>query len=1721
MKTITSNFSGRSKVLKPGWADECLTKIAKRVLWSLCCLCAFVPGYAQVTSVGPQSPTSNTSTGVNNPANGYSSNNQYAVFDASGDLVNYANFNLAIPAGASVTGIEVILEGNRSNDRDLQVSLSANGGSSFTTAELVPDFSGSDATRTVGGKFFDWGRTWLSSDFSNANFRVQCRVPSAATGSLNLDHVQVRVYYAGGMSVFSSSGSFAVPAGVASIGVDAWGAGGGGSSGSNPAGGGGGGAYTSGVFTGILPSSTLTVAVGAGGNPGSNGGFSRVSLGANNVTANGGNSGSGRTGGSGGSASAVSGLVTVSFAGGSGGNARSSSFGGSNEAGGGGGGSAFTSSVGLNGANGGSDDDNNPAGGLGTGNGGRGATADGTPNAQPGIVPGGGGGGRGEGSSNSQAGADGRVILTYNCPSYGITATSASASVCSSNGTAIVTLSGNAGDLPVGSYTVTYNRSSPSATGLTSAMQVTTAGTGTINLTGLTTVGNAVITITKIASGDCSTDITTGNVSNTIVVTAAPSVSAGNSLSMCASESNINVTAGATASSYSSITWSSSGTGTFINENSLTQAVYSPSVADFAAGSVTITLTANGIAPCGNVSSAKTLTFSQVPTASAGGMQTICQNQTATVSGASASNGTITWTENGAGSITSGGNTLSPVYTPAPADAGTTVTLTMTVSNSPCLSATATYAVQVLAAPSVNAGGDLTTCANSGAINITVQATASNTDGIQWTTSGSGTIDNPTSLTEATYTPSVADIAAGTVTLTLTGNGFGSCASVVSTKTLTINEILTVSSATVCNGSSGQLVATSACRLNAPQSTSSFAGSGSTSGSGTAWTGTGNISASDNSRATATRNDSGTSQEFQASGFGFNIPAQAVILGIEARIEKSRSGLAIGNVQDNAVRLLKGGQVQAANKAISGNWPGSDQISIYGSASDTWGSGWTASDINNAGFGVSIIANFSVTFGGVTANIDAISIQVTYALPGDVRWYTVASGGAPIAVGTSFNPVGVPGSGINDTLTAGTTTYYAECSNVEGCRTPATFTILPLTEVAFTSLEASYCADELPVVISANQSTGTFAGEGLTDNGDGTATVSTWTGSQQISFTHVDENGCSVTVTGNLTVIPLVQYFADADADGFGDAATSVWACSLPEGYVPNSTDCDDTNDMMNAMHSFFVDADGDGAGAGSIVQVCAVDSSTPPAGYSMTDSDCDDSDATKSAMYMFYVDADGDEVGAGEPVSVCAVDGNTPPFGYSMINTDCDDADFASQETFAFYVDGDNDGYGAGAVQMLCAPDAMTPPPGFSPFNTDCNDSNAAVSPGLAEIGYNLIDDDCDGIVDEGFPAKSSVLLPQFCNLTLHSMDQPLLSTLVGGAQGYRWKVTTMSGPNAGQVQFIDTALRTMRITQLQNYAFNTVYHVEVAVYYTGYLQPYTSTTCTITTPTPVAQLGVCNATLFNMSDYAYANLIPFATGYRFRVTDPLNPANVEIVDHALRSFRMTSVTSFDVKYNKTYNVEVAIRNTTGEYLPFGPACSITTPAFPTVALIESQCDNGMGDAYDVPSVQTQIFAASYPGVLKYAFRLTGPGLPAEGAEVIKNLRVFTLADFASSNLIPGAVYNVNVRLIFNGDEPAGPYGKTCSIRTPGVSRLMQREFSAVLYPNPFVESFNLQVDSPSNASVGIEVFDMVGRLMSKIQLDPTKQKQMTLGADYPSGVYQIVVRQGDEIKTLRVVKR
>ncbi|MEK7531142.1 MAG: immunoglobulin-like domain-containing protein [Patescibacteria group bacterium] len=139
------------------------------------------------------SATSDTDNDVGDDAEAFSSNNLSTDLDDDNDDIDYLNFNVSIPTGATVDGIEVAFEGSRETSRTLRASLSWNNGANFTSTQTL-SFSTIEQTLTLGGSTDTWGRTWTAGELANANFRLRL-LTGTESGDINLDQVQVKVYY--------------------------------------------------------------------------------------------------------------------------------------------------------------------------------------------------------------------------------------------------------------------------------------------------------------------------------------------------------------------------------------------------------------------------------------------------------------------------------------------------------------------------------------------------------------------------------------------------------------------------------------------------------------------------------------------------------------------------------------------------------------------------------------------------------------------------------------------------------------------------------------------------------------------------------------------------------------------------------------------------------------------------------------------------------------------------------------------------------------------------------------------------------------------------------------------------------------------------------------------------------------------------------------------------------------------------------------------------------------------------------------------------------------------------------------------------------------------------------------------------------------------------------------------------------------------------------------
>jgi len=376
-------------------------------------------------------------------------------------------------------------------------------------------------------------------------------------------------------------------------------------------------------------------------------------------------------------------------------------------------------------------------------------------------------------------------------------------------------------------------------------------------------IAGGLVSLTLTASGICPSASDLMN----LTIDPLPTANAGTDATIC--ESTTHTLSGSMGGGASSITWTTSGTGTFDNA-SLLAATYTPSGADASAGTVTLTITTDDpFGPCTAASDLMVLTIDQVPTtAAAGADQSLCNVTTATLAGNTPVIGTAVWTvisgtavvttisdpTSGVTGLTIGGSSTfrwttsngvcvssiddviitsdaSPtianagpdqslcnvntttlagntpavgignwtvisgtgtITTPSSPTSGVTgmiintvVTLTWTISNGVCPSSIDTLVITVYPAATTNAGADATICAgDTYTLAGTIGGGASTS---AWTTSGTGTFDDPT-LLAATYTPSAADTTSGSVTLTLTTDDpAGPCTAASDFMVVTIN----------------------------------------------------------------------------------------------------------------------------------------------------------------------------------------------------------------------------------------------------------------------------------------------------------------------------------------------------------------------------------------------------------------------------------------------------------------------------------------------------------------------------------------------------------------------------------------------------------------------------------------------------------------------------------------------------------------------------------------------------------------------------------------------------------------------------------------------------------------------------------------------------------------------------------------------------------------------
>ncbi len=390
-------------------------------------------------------------------------------------------------------------------------------------------------------------------------------------------------------------------------------------------------------------------------------------------------------------------------------------------------------------------------------------------------------------------------------------------------------------------------------------------------------------------------------------------------------------------------------------------------------------------------------------------------------------------------------------------------------------------------------------------------------------------------------------------------------------------------------------------------------------------------------------------------------------------------------------------------------------------------------------------------------------------------------------------------------------------------------------------------------------------------------------------------------------------------------------------------------------------------------------------------------------------------------------------------------------------------------------------------------------------------------------------------CGVTLTSLSSMLTANPGLNATSYTFRIRRNDANPSPIYAYNESATRFMGVNSFVELLLEYGESYKIAVQYT-FADPVTGlpansgygAECTVTMP-PVPSISlaapICgSAVRLALNARLATTPAPYYTGFQFRIREVGSSTYFTSPVWGTRFFSLTVFApEFTPAYDTRYLISARyslISGMTG-WSDYGPECEITTVFFPTTSLVPSQC--GLATA---THLNQQLNIIPYPGFPHYNVKLDELG---QGEDIVNSQEReisyshFKLSDFSIAQL--GKNYNVSVAIKLNG--VFGDYSTACDLFTTGaggdsfVKTTTETPFKVVAYPNPFADNFILDVKTSNDSNINLKVYDMVGRLIEDRDVRASEMQSATLGNQYPSGVYNVVVSQANEMSTVRVVKR
>ncbi|RYZ49711.1 MAG: hypothetical protein EOP49_15675, partial [Sphingobacteriales bacterium] len=331
-----------------------------------------------------------------------------------------------------------------------------------------------------------------------------------------------------------------------------------------------------------------------------------------------------------------------------------------------------------------------------------------------------------------------------------------------------------------------------------------------------------------------------------------------------------------------------------------------------------------------------------------------------------------------------------------------------------------------------------------------------------------------------------------------------------------------------------------------------------------------------------------------------------------------------------------------------------------------------------------------------------------------------------------------------------------------------------------------------------------------------------------------------------------VVWYADADADGFGDAAITTSACSQPAGYVGNSTDCNDT--------------------------IAAINPGQAEVNYNGVDDNCD-GQLDEGFQLLSQVQASQCETTLGAINSLIVV---TP---------------FSNITNYRYRV------VKVVAGQPVGEPQFVTRAQPYFTFTNMSSYDYASTYSITVELQRNNVwlgyygpacKISTPALLDS--PNGSGSINPSQCGIQIPTISTLIATPSLQGATAYKFRITNATDAQApGQVQEIERVQNYFALTMLPHYFYGTTYTVEVAIKTNGQFSIY-GAPCAISTP-GVPMINNCDQHMSQPVNYISTASLNKVTSHKFEVSlvdANDNPVNTVTVDRTLSYFNFNMVPNY-----------------------------------------------------------------------------------------------------------------------------------------------------------------------------------------------------------------------------------